>query len=279
MSNDNPHSRKVVLKRKITIGDFNAKDVEEIMGDPSRPIGAYWKGGKTGTGLTYEEQRKFMPEIIFCDAEDKEFRKMCETYFHEINIKVDKEGTPLEVGVDEHGVPLNTIQYVYHKHCLDNPRIAKDKKTGLGNPLIKWYIEDPDMELNAEKETEAVKDKATQLYLTNKDNNKIVDMVLDLSGIKSIESKKLLDFKKLSASKPVEFIKLIEDKDILLRYMLSKAISQGVLKRIGTAIVWSESGESLGQTMDEVLVKLKDKSGVPEVNKIKASLKSYHSEE
>ena len=279
MSNDNPHSKKVVLKRKITIGDFNAKDVEEIMGDPSRPIGAYWKGGKTGTGLTYEEQRKFMPEIIFCDKDDKEFRRMCESYFDNINIKVDKDGTLLEVGLDEHGNPLNTIHYVYYKHCLDNPRIAKDKKSGIGNPLIKWYIEDPDAELNSEKALEDLKDKATQLYLSNKDNTKIVDMVLDLSGIKSIESKKLLDFKKLSATKPVEFIKLIEDKDILLRYMLSKAISQNVLKRIGTAIVWTESGEALGQTMDEVLVKLKDKTGVPDVNKIKAALKSYHSED
>lgn len=279
MSNDNPHSKKVVLKRKITIGDFNAKDVEEIMGDPSRPIGSYWKHGKTGTGLTYEEQRKFMPDIIFCDKDDKEFRKMCESYFDNMNIKVDKDGTLLEVGLDEHGNPLNTIHYVYYKHCLDHPYVAKNKKSGIGNPLIKWYIEDPDAELNSEKEIEAIKDKATQLYLSNKDNTKIVDMVLDLSGIKSIESKKLLDFKKLSASKPVEFIKLIEDKDILLRYMLSKAISQNVLKRIGTAIVWTESGEALGQTMDEVLVKLKDKTGVPDVNKIKAALKSYHSED
>jgi len=279
MSNDNPHSKKVVLKRKITIGDFNAKDVEEIMGDPSRPIGSYWKGGKIGTGLTYEEQRVLMPEILFCDAGDRDFRSKCEQYFHEINIKVAKEGTTLEVGLDEHGVPLNVIQYVYYKHCLDNPLVAKDKKTGVGNPLIKWYIEDPDAELNSEKALEDIKDKATQLYLSNKDNTKIVDMVLDLSGVKSIESKKLLDFKKLSASKPVEFIKLIEDKDILLRYMLSKAISQNVLKRIGTAIVWTESGEALGQTMDEVLIKLKDKTGVPDVNKIKAALKSYHSED
>ena len=201
MSNDNPHSKKVVLKRKITIGDFNAKDVEEIMGDPSRPIGSYWKNGKIGTGLTYEEQRQFMPEIIFCDSGDREFRAKCEQYFHDINVKVAKEGTTLEVGLDEHGIPLNHIQYIQYKHCLDNPLVAKDRKVGLGNPLIKWYIEDPDMELNTEKELEAVKDKATQLYLTNKDNNKIVDMVLDLSGIKSIESKKLLDFKKLSASK------------------------------------------------------------------------------
>jgi hypothetical protein len=279
MSNDNPHSKKVVLKRKITIGDFNAKDVEEIMGDPSRPIGSYWKNGKIGTGLTYEEQRQFMPEIIFCEASDRDFRAKCEQYFHDINVKVAKEGTTLEVGVDEHGIPLNFTQYVQYKHCLDNPLVAKDRRVGLGNPLIKWYIEDPDMELNAEIETEDVKDKATQLYLSNKTNTKIVDMVLDLSGIKSIPSKKLLDFKKLSATKPIEFIRLIEDKDILLRYMLSKAISQGVLKRIGTAIVWSESGESLGQTMDEVLIKLKDKSGVPEVNKIKASLKSFHSED
>jgi hypothetical protein len=278
MSNDNPHSKKVVLKRKITIGDFNAKDVEEIMGDPSRPIGSYWKDGKIGTGLTYEEQRTLMPDILFCDSTDRDFRSKCEQYFHDINIKVAKDGTSLEIGV-ENGAPLNTIQYVYYKHCLTNPMVAKSRQLAVGNPLIKWFIEDPDQELNTEKEIEAVKDKATQLYLSNKDNTKIIDMVLDLSGVKSIESKKLLDFKKLSATKPVEFIKLIEDKDILLRYMLSKAISQGVLKRIGTAIVWSESGESLGQTMDEVLIKLKDKSGVPEVNKIKASLKSYQSED
>ena len=278
MSNDNPHSKKVVLKRKITIGDFNAKDVEEIMGDPSRPIGSYWKDGKIGTGLTYEEQRTLMPDILFCESTDRDFRAKCEQYFHDINIKVAKDGTELEIGV-ENGAPLNTIQYVYYKHCLTNPMVAKSKKLAVGNPLIKWYIEDPDAELNSEKEMINLKDKATQLYLSNKDNSKVIDMVLDLSNIRTIEAKKIVEFKKLSENKPNDFIKLVEDKDISLRYMLSKAISQGILKRIGTAIVWNESGEALGQTMDEVLIKLKDKSGVPEVNKIKASLKSYQSED
>ena len=50
--------------------------------------------------------------------------------------------------------------------------------------------------------------------LLNKDVAKTVNMVLDLVNVKTTEAKKALEFKKLSESKPVEFIRLIEDKDI-----------------------------------------------------------------
>lgn len=283
MINNDPSSRRVVIKRKIVIGDYTQKDIEEMMGDSSRPIGAYWDRGtvKAGSGLTYEEQRILMPVILNCEATDRDFRTKCEEYFDAINTKVPKEGIELEIGLHDNtkplseiNLPLYPVHYVAYRHALGHPQVAKSKGGAEGNQLIKWYIEDPDAELNREKQIIAIKDKAAQLYLLNKDVAKTVNMVLDLANVKTTEAKKALEFKKLSESKPVEFIRLIEDKDIKLRYLLSQAISQGVLKRIGTNIVWNESGTSLGATMEEVLVNLKDKANAPELNKIKASLKS-----
>ena len=100
-------------------------------------------------------------------------------------------------------------------------------------------------------------------------------MVLKLSSIDVAEGKKQISFRKISEETPVKFKELITDKDITLKYMVSLAIKEGVLKQVNNTTMWAESGDALGNSTEEVLVYLKDKSKAMEVNKIKAALKSF----
>lgn len=280
MIDKDPNSRKVIIKRKITIGDHNQKEVEEMMGNSVRPIGPYWFGKKAASGLNYTEQNILMPSILNTEVGDRDFREKVDEYFHSITTRVPKDGVELEIGlmnndepISATNLPLEPVDYVAWKHAKGHPNVAASASAANGNPLIKWFIEDPELELTKEKELTSVRDKASQLYLINKDSSKVIDMVLDLSNVKASPNKKQLEFRKIADTNPHKFIQLIEDKDITLRYLVSQAITQGVLKRTGTAILWTESGDIIGHNMEEVLVYLKDKAKTPEVNRIKAALK------
>lgn len=281
--NRHPNSKVVRIKRKIAIGDYKQEEVETMFGDASRPVSAYWIKGtsKAGTGLTYEEQKILMPLVLNCEITDRDFRAKSEQYFHDINTRVGKEGTELEIGLEDNGSlvselnhPLNPTEYIAYKHAISHPQVSKNKQVNV-NPLIKWYLEDDIEELGKEQNLLNIKDEAAQLYLANKDNKKIVNMVLKLSSIDVAEGKKQISFRKISEETPVKFKELITDKDISLKYMVSLAIKEGVLKQVNNTTMWAESGDALGNNTEEVLVYLKDKSKAMEVNKIKAALKSF----
>ncbi len=289
--NIHPHSKKIKIQRKITIGDYNQADIEKLMGDSNRPIGPYWIQGtrKAASGLTYEEQRVLMPLLVNCEPSDKDFRAKCEDYFHTISTKVPKDGVELEIGLEDGNdkpmfeknekgdlininLPLNPAQYVSYKHAYSHPQVSKAKGS-YNNPLVKWYIEDEVIKHTEQKDLLNLKDEAIQLYLANKDSKSMIDMVLDLSSIKVKDKEKVIEFRKLSETKPAEFTRLVKDKDIKVKYMVSLAIKENILKRVGQSIVWTETGDSLGGGMDEVVINLKDKSKIMELNKIKVALK------
>lgn len=281
------NSKIIKIKRSFSSYGEQEKAIEELQGNSYKCVTpVYMKDSpKLAVDLTYEEEDLLLPYIIDCDASDREFRKKVTNYYHDISVTVTKEGTNLEIGlkvsnsepVSKQNLPINIVDFVNFRAIYKNPRLAKSKALSTGNPHVKFYIEDSESSLAQEKEITESKDQAMQIYFANKNNQKFIAMTLDLMIVnhkdKNATEKELL-FRKQAESKPVEFVRIATDKDAQLKHLISLAISANILKRVGQAVVWVESGETLGHTIDETVQYMKDKNNAPKVNVIKTQLRA-----
>lgn len=281
------NSKIIKIKRSFFSYGEQEKAIEELQGNSFKGLTPVTmkSSPKLEVDLTYEEEDLLLPYIIDCDSNDREFRKKVTDYYHDITISIAKDGTPLEIGlkrsnlepVSKDNLPINIVDYVQFKAVYKNPRLAKSKVLATGHPHVRFYIEDSESSLAQEKEIAESKDQALQIYFANKSNQKFISMALDLMVVnhkdKNTTEKELL-FRKLAETKPVEFVRITTDKDAHLKHLISLAISANILKRVGQAVVWVESGETLGHTIDETVQYMKDKNNAPKVNVIKTQLRA-----
>jgi len=281
------NSKIIKIKRSFSSYGEQEKVIEELQGNSYKCVTPVYmrESPKLAVDLSYEEEDLLLPYIIDCDANDRDFRKKVTAYYHDISITVPKEGANLEIGlkssnlepVSKQNLPINIVDYVNFKAVYKNPRLAKSKALSIGNPHVRYYIEDSESSLAQEKEIAESKDQALQIYFANKSNQKFIAMALDLMVVNHKDKNPIereLLFRKLAETKPVEFVRITTDKDAQLKHLISLAISANILKRVGQAVVWVESGETLGHTIDEAVQYMKDKANAPKVNVIKTQLRT-----
>src|SRR5690606_19206039 len=115
-----------------------------------RAVGPYYQGRVPGSGLTFQEQKLLLPDVIGVEANDKDFRREVEKFYHEILTKIPDAGIELEIGLEndneplsESNMPLNIKDYVIYRHIINSPQVAKDKDTAdRWGHLKPFYIED-----------------------------------------------------------------------------------------------------------------------------------------
>lgn len=257
-----------------------------------RPIGPYFQGRRTATGLTFEEQRLLMPELINIEPDNRaEFRKTVQDYFDSILHRVPSEGLKLEVGLEddnlplsESNMPINVRDYVSYRHLKGSPKVAANLEEAESNPIKTFYIVDPEIVTGETMKLNKLEDEALTNYFKFKDDVIKVDQVLTMLGvnIKEMDSQsKLLKFKS-SASKNKDlseaeqregftrFIDLCKDPDLGLKYMVQELIGAQVLERVGTAILIKESGQKMGDNLRETVFFLKNHKNTRVLNILKA---------
>ena len=101
--------KTVVIKRR-----GNATNLpDHVYAEAKRKIGStFGPNGDLNTGLSFGEQKKFLPGIIGVDSKDVNFQKEVKKYFQNLTILVENTGTKLEIGLDQEGDPTNLMDYV-----------------------------------------------------------------------------------------------------------------------------------------------------------------------
>lgn len=268
-------------------------EVKAWLGQSYRAIGPYFEpGGKViASGLNFEEQKLLLPEVLGIEPSDKDFRKSVTNFYHEMITKVPKDGIKLQVSLGNDNeplssgnMPLNVPDYIKMRHILSHPEVAKDKTEAERNYVARFYIVDPDHVMKGAIDVNTLEDKATVVYMKYKDDMIKVDQILTVLGIniKSLSHTdkvlKLKGFvKKDSKYNEVEqteiferFIKVAEDKDLEYKYLIQEMIGAQYLQRVGNNIVYKESGEKIGDNIEDAVLFFKNAKNSRALNLLKA---------
>lgn len=270
----------------------NDPEVQAWYGEAFRAIGPYYYNKAPGTGLTFEEQNILLPEILGIEATDKDFRKAVTNFYHEFLTRVPKAGLKLQISLQNDAMelsannkPINIKDYLAYRHLTKHPEVAKDLATAERTFICKFYLHDPEGVTQEALKVNELEDKATVIYMKYKDDPIKTDQILTMLGVNirgmKAEQKvlKLKEFaKKDEKSNEMEqkaelsrFIDVAEDKDLEYKYLIQEMIGAQFLRRVGTAIAYDESGETIGQNMQEAVMYFKNPKNSRELNILKSN--------
>jgi len=284
----------VFLKRSqpFVHDQISSDMMQEQLSMTKRSIGSYYASihsTRLGSGCTPDEERFLIAKLNGWSESDKENSKALRDeivkFYTDIstNIPGGATGLKLNIGLEDNGKPLidpisketntpeNVLDYIRWRHAIGYPNTAPSVESAEGNPLIEYFIEDPDKVLNSKYEDTEDKDKAIAQYIVIKGDPKKTEMVLNLmrSYVRKEKGKPPIDVKKLNAKeqiivlrdlamqRPEKFYAISTDENINKKYFLDECLSYGVLSRIGDSIVdVGDSNKPLGDTIESLVISL-----------------------
>lgn len=271
-----------------------AKTSDTFFSSNKESVGAYFEKGsshKIGSGLSLDEEKLLLPEIIDTPADDRDFRKKVSEFFNEISTDVPADtGQELEIGllkdntlpVSKDNMPISIMDFIRYRHAVGHPWTTVSKEVGEGNMTKKFYIFDKEALQTRKTETGKEKDAAMEIFLKVKREPEQVDQMLTLLGedirnyakAKDAPQRKEDQLRLLVDTKPKEFKKIYEEGDLEVRSWIESMITTGVLKRTGKRIIDpeapSEENNELGVTIDEAIFWFKDEKNSSQVATLKA---------
>lgn len=289
-------SKIIEIRQNFTFGQMAQEDpqVKAWFDQAFRPVGPYYQGKVTATGLNFDEQKLLLPYILGIEPSDKAFRNEVSKHYDNILTLVPPQGLKLEVGLEDDSrplsdtnLPLNIKDYITYRHAKGHPGMAVDEEEGQRfMQTKKFYLVDTDKITAGTIAISELEDKALAVYFEYKDNQIKVDQVLTMSGIvirNLTPNEKQIKFKALatkdkdntkSQSEQGEafnrFINLCRDEDLPLKFMVEELIGAQILERIGTNVLLKETGATLGEDMRAAILFLKNPKNSKTLNVLKA---------
>jgi hypothetical protein len=224
----------------------------------SATIGSFLlKSGAVGTGLTFEESKKWMPGIIGMEATDPKFRAEVNKYFNNIMIPVPYEGKELNITLDESGEPENLEDYLKYLFIKVHPKVAESKTVADMDQYKEYYIEDQALELTKKtkklksktdatiKFAELISDEVKLDWVARELTNKYAK---DLGSITVLTNLKL-DEKSLKVAEifekdPEYFMSVVSDPDLSYKAQIASMVESQIFQKIGNEYVYGS--EPLG---------------------------------
>jgi hypothetical protein len=289
------NSRIITIYRKESfIANAQRGTAPEFMAQSKQSIGSYWDNSHSltvGTGLTFEEQRILLPEMVDCEPEDRNFRAKVKEYYQNMRTIVPfKEGRKLEVGlladtlapVSEKNKPLNLADYLAYRHALKSPEVSPTREAAERNMLTKYYIFDPLAAELKDVAKNAARDKALETYLLVKKEPKKVDMLLTLLLVDPYDPKKFAGankdalkaekLKSLVESDPKSFMDAYENKFFEETYLVKTLCKLQILREVGSQVIDLETGRTLGHDMTETAAWIHDEANNERLLLLKARM-------
>jgi hypothetical protein len=220
-----------------------------------------------------------MPYLHGVEADDRDFRKTTENFFHSMLTKVPPQGLKLEIGLEndslpvgEGNMPLNIQNFVVYRHAIGHPSLAMSRDSADRDPTKHFYIEDPDHISSVDIEINSLEDKAIAAYFKYKDDELKVDQILTVLGtnLKGLtQSDKTLKLKsysrKTEGKGEVEqraelqrFVDVCDDSDLAVKYLLQELVGAQILERAGSNIIVKETGQLIGENVKAAVLYLKN---------------------
>ena len=265
--------KQVIIKRRP-----NATNLpDEIYSEAKRKIGSTFSmNGDTNTGLSFGEQKKYLPGVIGIDPSDVNFQREVKKYFQDMSITIENTGTKLEVGIDSNGDPVNLLDFIRYKFALAHPYVAKDEQELYSNKKYKYFIYDTAIEKAKQAAgVKSRKDAYKEFIKLSADSAKVNQMLLVYGyNPKSMdETQKEITLEGELDSNPSEFLMYAQDKNIEYQAFIEECLTTDVLRRVGNSYL--NGDEVIGDSLEAAVLYLKDKKNSEVYATLKARLKTF----
>lgn len=250
---------------------------DDLLKESTMKLGSVFTDtGDIAKGITFEEEKLYMPEIIGIPPTDNSFIRESKKYYSELEISIPFEGKAFDVTIDpDTNMPLNTFDFILYKFALANPTVAKDKKDAYSSNRYLYYIEDPDLEDTNKFEKLGVRKEAYKEYIklaANKKREALVRQILGVSN-KLTQEKADIETERKVMESPDEFLTIINDKSIETRVFIMDCVSNEVLKKVGNTYLDGEVNLGVGE--QETILYIEDKRNSEHVLNMKARLEVF----
>lgn len=268
-------SAKVDDKRYYSTFELSIRRVDQpgLPGDDTSlynlKIGSALKGQSPLRGLDFEEERKYLPEIIGIDPKDVEWRKKTNNYWSNISAVVPADGTTT---LKLQGRPLsftlmftnkndkesfeNTLDlekkaeyaqkgtvvdgigdYILFRYCLVYGRVANSRDDIFKSPKIRFYLFSKETEVKNNHAALKLRQQANKLFGTILDDaqeskvNAILLMFKENLGLYDTLADKHIHLESLASTRPKEFIKFMQDNNLSVKAFIKKAVTHGIIRQ------------------------------------------------
>lgn len=280
-------SRVVRIKRAPSfLSRSQGKEFDDYFGQAVQNIGSYWESSsakRIASGLKTVEEQLLLPIILGIPASDREFWTKRDDFYASLEVRVPaKDGIEFDISLTDDSKPLgadlgndiknlpnNIHHYVRYRFAIGHPWTAPSESEATGNQLKHFYVHDDILATNDVASLNDTKDEALGYFLQIKTKADKVNMMLTLLGTdyrdvvgqtdKQTEQLRVDKLRTILDAKPAEFKKIHEDKDFEVKYTIQMLLNTQIFRRIGTKILESETGDSIG-TYDETVQFFKDEA-------------------
>jgi hypothetical protein len=266
-------SHKVLILKKSN----KTKIPDDIYQGSTRKVGATItrRGGKINTGLSNDEVKKYLPDIVQLAHTDNKFNKEVQDFYANLVINVPAE---LEIGLDEDGEPIELFDYIKYRFAQINPTVAASKKEADSSARtdVLYYFQDPDGEKKKAKANLDLEKEAMKAYLKISDDVEKMTQVLQAAGAdtRHMSADDVdLALSGLVKTDPTKVLEITKDKNLEFKAFIQNCISADVLRKVGSSIL--DGDETLGSTLEEAVLYLRDKANSELLATLKARLKAY----
>jgi len=300
---------KIVYLRRIPA---HAKLPGQNPDEADVKVGASYKGSSTLKGLTFEEEEKYLPEIIGISSSSPEWAKETRNYWGNISKKVPPgDGVELQIGLfyatqedydydqklvaapegnlfNHKGKPINLADYIIWRYCLVYSRVANNESFIGLSPKIEMFLYSKDKEVADKKKIINSKRAANTLYYKNIIDREWVDYVLtvlvaqDKNPARKVTVQQLQSMSEdekdvlldtYATDNPDAFVIIGENKDLQMRAFIERCIAAGKLTRIPNTDTITMDGTPVGNTINEAVAFMNNSKNSQTLQSLKAQLK------
>lgn len=268
-------SRIIEIRRKGN----TSRLPDEVYDESKQNIGStFTPSGDVNTGLTREEEKKYMPYILGMSDTDVNFPREVKEYFKSLTINVPKKGVKLEIGLDDNKEPINVLEWIKYKFALANSAVSREEQadgSNVSGRALRFFIYDRTRKLEQEAKQTTSRKSALKEFIQLTADTKRMDMVLRIFGynpetMDALEKEPLLE--KAAMEDPVKFVATVQDKNLEVNAFIKECLSKQILRKEGNTIF--NVDDPIGASMEEAVAYLRDAKNSDVVVTLKARLKA-----
>lgn len=244
-------------------------------------ISAQFAKGSADTlrGLSPEEEKKYLPNILGVQPDSNSWRQETKDYWCNMSIIVPEEGLILNIDVDSEGEPENLQQWIQWKFISKHSWVAHNQKT-CAWPTNKFYIIDVEEVKKDQTEEFQVRNTAMRalMHLQSKENATKAKWVAEClrksdEKIVNMSQEDLIMFldKKMSEDH-VAFTKVVKDVDLEQKALIMQLLTESVIEKNGNSYFY---GQEIMGTEKETIAYLRNPANTKQLLEMNEKLKAF----
>lgn len=265
---------KEIFIRRHEIESFLPPD---IVSTGMQRIGSVMSGNGPLRGLSFEDEKKYLPALIGVDGNSPDFSKAATAYWSNLSIPVPIDGYKLNVGVLENGEPESIKDWVEYQFILKHPHVERSKGAAEASFKARFYIHDPDeeterknkrtrLELSAMAELTTIMHGSDPEVTMRRLTRVLISQNPDRLTREQMENA-LMDVAKTD---PERFLSAAQNKKLELHDLVIQLEEAGVIQKIGAQFRYND--DILAQTLDEMIAFLSNSRNSRVMTEMRAKL-------